>query len=152
MSGVFQHQHARRALQCAAKRRVEAIAPFETDFHLGPAADLAKAHIIAIADADPAAITSQYAETAQMQWVGGPLNGAYAGAAAIAPVWAKFTAAQGKLTAEVKSLLEAANPAGATIVADVVFTGKQPIPVRYVLVYREGKLVNEVWQIAPPAK
>ena len=25
-----------------------------------------------------------------------------------------------------------------------------PIPLRYVLVYRDGKLANEVWQINPP--
>lgn len=115
----------------------------------GPAADSAQAHFTAIAAADVAAITAPYADTAVLQWVGGPLNGTYSGAAAIAGVWSKFTGAQGKIAAEVKNVQESANPSGATVTADVVFRGKQPIPVRYVLTYRDGKLVSEVWQIAP---
>lgn len=116
----------------------------------GPAADMAKAHFAAIAAADVPAVISQYADDAALQWVGGPLNGVYVGASNIAPVWAKFAESQGKLAADVANLQEAANPAGATVTADVTFKGKQPIPVRYVLVYRGGKLASEVWQINPP--
>jgi ketosteroid isomerase-like protein len=115
----------------------------------GPASDMAKAHIAAVAAADVPAVVSQYADDAALQWMGGPLNGAYTGASTIAPVWAKFAAAQGKLTAEIKTISEAANAAGATVVADVLFKGAQTIPVRYVMVYRDGKLATEVWQIAP---
>ena len=51
---------------------------------------------------------------------------------------------------DVKGLEEAVNPMGATVTANVVFKGKGPIPVRYVLVYRDGKVISEVWQINPP--
>ena len=33
--------------------------------------------------------------------------------------------------------------------ATVVFTGKGPVPVRYLLTYRGDRLVSEVWQIDP---
>lgn len=46
-------------------------------------------------------------------------------------------------------LEESANPKGATVSANVQFEGKAPIKVRYVLTLREGKIVNEVWQIDP---
>ena len=55
----------------------------------------------------------------------------------------------GRLKADISHLQEAANPKGATVTADVVFKGKTAIPVRYVLTYRDGKLVAEIWQIDP---
>lgn len=116
----------------------------------GPAADQAKAHFAAIAAGDIAKITADYGDKASFQWVGGPLDGHYADADAIKAVWTKFTTAQGRLDLDVKSLDEAVNPKGATVTANVVFKGKAPIPVRYVLVYREDKIVSEVWQINPP--
>lgn len=116
----------------------------------GEAADKAKAHFAAIAAADVPKITVDYSDKAVFQWVGGPLDGVYANPAAIKEVWTKFTTAQGKLEVDVKGLEEAVNPKGATVTANVVFKGKAPIPLRYMLVYRDGKLVNEVWQINPP--
>ena len=118
----------------------------------GPTADKAKAHFAAIADADVAKITADYGDAAVFQWVGGALDGVYADPAAIKSVWGKFTTAQGKLEAEVKNIEEAVNPKGGTVTADVVFKGKAPIPVRYVLVYRDGKIVNEVWRINPASQ
>ncbi|MGQ9366997.1 nuclear transport factor 2 family protein [Azospirillum sp. ST 5-10] len=115
----------------------------------GPAGDRARAHFDAIAAADVPAITKAYADGAVLQWVGGPLDGAYTGPAAITAAWAKFAGAQGRIKADVRNLEEHANPAGATVTADVVFHGKQPVPVRYVLVYRGDALAAEVWQIAP---
>ena len=44
---------------------------------------------------------------------------------------------------------ENANPKGATVTANVEFQGKAAIKIRYVLTYRDGKIVNEVWQIDP---
>ena len=41
------------------------------------------------------------------------------------------------------------NPKGSTVSANVQFDGKQPIKVRYVLTYRDGKVVSETWQIDP---
>ena len=33
--------------------------------------------------------------------------------------------------------------------ANVQFEGKAPIKVRYVLTFREGKIVSETWQVDP---
>ncbi|MFG1351441.1 hypothetical protein [Xanthobacter autotrophicus] len=49
------------------------------------------------------------------------------------------------------ALSEAANPKGATVTADVAFAGKSTVKVRYVLVYRDGKLIDEIWQVNPAA-
>jgi hypothetical protein len=49
----------------------------------------------------------------------------------------------------VSSLETSANPKGATVTANTMFMGSKPIKVRYVLTYREGRLINEVWQIDP---
>lgn len=46
----------------------------------GPAEDMAKARIDAIAKGDVAAVTSSYADGATLHWVGGPLDGQYTGA------------------------------------------------------------------------
>ncbi|ABS67904.1 hypothetical protein Xaut_2663 [Xanthobacter versatilis] len=35
--------------------------------------------------------------------------------------------------------------------ADVVFTGKNTVKVRYILLYRDGKLADEIWQVNPNA-
>lgn len=115
----------------------------------GPGADLADAHFKAIAAGDVAAVTSAYGKGSVFQWVGGPLDGDYRGKDAIAGVWKKFTKAQGKLKIDVSDVKENANPKGVTVSANVKFTGKATIPVRYVLTWREGVLVNEVWQIDP---
>ena len=42
---------------------------------------------------------------------------------------------------------ESSNECGSTVTANVEFKDKNTIKVRYVLIYREGKLVNEVWKI-----
>lgn len=111
-------------------------------------AEMATAHFEAIAAANVGHAMAGYADDAVMQWVGGPLDGVYLGDDAILGVWMKFTGAQGPLKLDIAGLQTAANPKGATVTADVTFTGKAPIPVRYVLVYREGALVSETWQIA----
>ena len=115
----------------------------------GPAADMAQAHIAAIAKGDVAAITAGTAPNAALHWVGGPLDGTYAGVDAQKGVWAKFTAAQGEQKAAVSDLAEAANPKGATVTANVVFAGKNNVKVRYVMLYTDGKLSDEIWQVDP---
>ena len=115
----------------------------------GSPADLAKAHFQAIGQGEVATVTAAYTEDSTFQWIGGPLDGAYSGKAAIAEVWRKFTGAQGKLKVEVSNMVANANPKGATVTADVKFTGKKTIPVRYVLTYRGDQLVTEIWQIDP---
>jgi ketosteroid isomerase-like protein len=115
----------------------------------GPAADGAKDHFKAIASGDLQRITGAYADNARLNWVGGPLNGTYDGLESIRAVWDKFVKAQGPLKLIIGKMEESANPQGATVTANVQFEGKQPIKVRYVLTYRDGRLVSETWQIDP---
>lgn len=114
-----------------------------------PASDAAQIHFAAIGSGDTAIIMRGYGDNAQLTWVGGPLDGSYAGADAIRAAWEKFGKAAGPDRVTVHSLQESANPKGATIVANVQFDGKSQVKVRYVLTYRDGKLVNETWQIDP---
>lgn len=115
---------------------------------LAAPADDARAHFAAIADGDLARLQGSYADGARLEWVGGPLNGSYATPEAIADLWRRFTTAQGKLKVQVDDLVQAANPAGATVAARVQFSGSKPLPpLRYVLTWRGDKIVAEVWQI-----
>lgn len=114
----------------------------------GPAEQPARAHFKAIGAGDVDALITHYAPNATLQWVGGPLDGAYAGVSAIREVWTRF-ARNAPLKVTVGRLEESANDKGATVTADVQFQGGSTIKVRYVLVYREGRLVDEVWQIDP---
>lgn len=114
----------------------------------GPSDD-ARTHFQAIASGDLQIVMRGYADNARFEWIGGPLDGSYATPAAIRGVWAKFTGAQGPLKLSVDKLEESANPKGATVSANVQFEGKAPIKVRYVLTFRDGKIVSETWQIDP---
>lgn len=112
-------------------------------------ADDAKAHFQAIGTGDLSTVMGGYAGQAQFNWIGGPLDGTYATADTIRGVWEKFTKSQGPLKVSVDKLEESTNPKGATVSANVQFDGKAPIKVRYVLTFREGKIVNETWQLDP---
>ena len=114
----------------------------------GPADD-ARTHFQAIGSGDLTVVMRGYADNAQFNWVGGPLDGTYASPDAIRGVWDKFTKSQGPLKVSVDKLEESANPKGSTVSANVQFEGKSPIKVRYVLTFREGKIVSETWQIDP---
>ena len=113
----------------------------------GPTDD-AQAHFKAIGAGEVDKVMAAYADGATLQWVGGPLNGMYSGVDKIKEVWGKFTK-NGPLEVTASKVEESTNPAGSTVTANVVFKGKAEIKVRYVLVYREGKVVNEIWQIDP---
>jgi hypothetical protein len=115
----------------------------------GPIADKAQGHIAAIAKGDLPAITDTYDYGSTLHWIGGPLDGVYTGLDRLKEVWGKFAKAQGKLDAKVTSIAESANPKGGTVTANVVFAGQNTIKVRYVLLYRDDKLVGEIWQIDP---
>lgn len=117
----------------------------------GPAEDMAKSRIDAIAKGDVSAVTAGYADGTTLNWVGGPLDGKYSGADKLKEVWTKFTTAQGEQKATVAAIAESANPKGATVTANVVFAGKNTVKVRYVLLYRDGKLADEIWQVDPNA-
>ncbi|MBE7941676.1 MULTISPECIES: nuclear transport factor 2 family protein [Ramlibacter] len=114
----------------------------------GPADD-ARTHFNAIASGDLQVLMRGYADNAQFNWVGGPLDGTYTSPEAIRGVWSKFTGSQGLLKVSVDKLEESSNPKGSTVSANVVFEGKSPIKVRYVLTYREGRIASETWQIDP---
>ncbi len=115
----------------------------------GPATDEANLHFKAIAGGDVLLLMRGYDKNASLQWVGGPLDGMYSGDARVRELWTKFSASQGQLEHKVSGLQESANPKGATVTANVEFKGKATIKVRYVLTYRDGQIVNEVWQIDP---
>lgn len=114
-----------------------------------PVTEAAQAHFAAIGAGDVAAVMHDYVDNAHLNWVGGPLDGAYAGTDAIRSTWEKFGKALGPMKVGVSNLEESANPKGSTIVANLQFDGKAQVKVRYVLTYRDGKLVNETWQIDP---
>lgn len=113
----------------------------------GPAADAAKLHFKAIAAGDVEQLMRGYSDDANLQWVGGPLDGVYTGGDKLRAVWSKFAQAQGALGHAVNNVQENANPKGTTVTANVEFQGKNTIKVRYVLTYRGDKIVNEIWQI-----
>src|SRR2546428_6563044 len=98
----------------------------------GPATDAAKMHFQAIGSGDLSVLMRGYADNPQLNWVGGPLDGAYSGADNIRAVWEKFGKAAGPLKVSVDNLEESANAKGSTVTANVQFDGKQPIKVRYV--------------------
>ena len=109
-------------------------------------------HFDAVAAGEVARVMQPYATQATFHWIGGPLDGTYTGPESIRSVWTKFSKANAPLKVTVSHLEQSANPKGATVTANVGFHGKSTIKVRYVLVYRAGKLVNEVWQIDPQLK
>ena len=112
-------------------------------------ADDAKTHFQAIGSGDLTVLMRGYGDQAQFNWVGGPLDGTYSTSDAIRGVWEKFTKSQGTLKVSIDKLEESANPKGSTVSANVQFEGKQPIKVRYVLTFRDGKIMSETWQIDP---
>jgi len=115
----------------------------------GPATDSAQARINSIASGDVNSVLTQYQDNATLQWLGGPLDGTYSGRENLSMVWSKFSRAQGPMKVDIKNLVEHANPKGSTVTADVFFSGNKTVPVHYVLSYRDGKLVNEIWQVSP---
>jgi len=110
---------------------------------------LAQDHFQLIAFGDIDHIMQQYANGAVLQWIGGPLNGTYFGPMQIRRAWKDFVHAANPGAYETSNVTVARNGDGETVTADVKFEGRKNIKVRYVLVYRKGKLVDEVWQIDP---
>lgn len=114
----------------------------------GPADD-ARTHFQAIASGDLQIVMRAYADHPRLEWIGGPLDGSYTTPEAIRAVWARFVGSQGPLKLTVDRLEESVNPKGATVSANVQFEGKAPIKVRYVLSFRDGRIVSETWQVDP---
>lgn len=116
----------------------------------GGARALAARRLEAIARGDTEAVLEGYGEDAVLHWVGGPLDGTYQGREQIAGVWRRFAAAQGPMRATLGAAAEGANPRGATVVTPVAFAGEQgAVKVRHAVVVRDGRVVNETWQVDP---
>jgi len=111
----------------------------------------AQAHLNAIAAGNLEALMADYSEDVYMDWVGGPLDGRYRGKAAIREVWQKFIAAnEGKARPAKFSKHESyANPKGTSVEVSAEYGGAKPVKAWQVLVYRDGSLATELWQIAP---
>lgn len=114
----------------------------------------AEAHLKAIAAGNVEALMADYADDVYMDWVGGPLDGRYHGKAAIRGIWTKFVAANDgqPRPARVGKLSAYANPKGVSLETEAEYGGKTPVKARHVLVYRDGLLTTEIWQIAPAIK
>lgn len=114
----------------------------------------AEAHLQAVAAGNVETLMRDYTEDAWMDWVGGPLDGRYRGKAAIREVWQKFAALNDGQPRPAKfgKLVQQANPKGATLETAAEYGGKTTIRVWHVLVYRDGELATEIWQIAPALK
>ena len=114
----------------------------------------AKAHLQAVAAGDMDALMRDYPADAYMDWVGGPLEGRYRGKEAIGEVWKKFIASNhGKpRPAKLGKLESYGNPKGTAFAVAAEYGGEKPVNVWHVLVYRDGELTTEIWQIAPAIK
>jgi ketosteroid isomerase-like protein len=113
----------------------------------GPDAARAKAYFNAISGGDAATIASFYADDAEFHWVGGPLAGVYKGKDQIKAVWDKFTKAAGELDHEVTQIAESANGKVSTVTARVTFKGQGEVPVKFTMMFKDGKIASEVWQV-----
>lgn len=111
----------------------------------------AQAHLDAVAAGNLDALMADYPEDAYMDWVGGALDGRYRGKAAIREVWKKFIAAnEGKpRPAKFGKLVSYANPKGVSVETGAEYGGIKPTKAWHVLVYRDGSLDTELWQVAP---
>jgi ketosteroid isomerase-like protein len=113
----------------------------------------AEAHLKAVAAGNVDALMQAYGDDPWMDWVGGPLDGRYRGADALRQLWTKFAAANDNQprTLQRTVITQNANPKGVTLTAVAEYAGKTTVRVRHVLVYRDTRLVSEVWQIDPNA-
>lgn len=112
---------------------------------------MAKARIDAIAKGRRCRRYVILCRWATLHWVGGPLDGQYTGADKLKEVWGKFTKAQGDQKATVAAIAESANRRDPRLLRMWRSPGKNTVKVRYVMVYRDGKLGDEIWQVDPNA-
>jgi hypothetical protein len=114
----------------------------------------AAAHLQAIAAGNVDALMADYADDAYLDWVGGPLGGRYRGKVEIRQMWTKFVVGNDGQPRPVRAgkLSARANPKGVSLEAEAEYGGKTPVKAWHVLVYRDGVLTTEIWQIAPAIK
>jgi ketosteroid isomerase-like protein len=107
----------------------------------------AEAYFNAISGGNADTIASFYADDAEFHWIGGPLAGKYKGKDKIKGVWEKFATAAGKINHKVLELSESANGKTSTVTARVMFKADSEVPVKFIMVYKNGKIASEVWQV-----
>jgi hypothetical protein len=114
----------------------------------------ADAHLKAIAAGNVDALMIDYADDAYVDWIGGPLDGRYRGKVEIRAMWTKFVAANDgqPRPARLGKLSVYTNPKGASLATEAEYGGKTPVKAWHALVYRDGALTTEIWQIAPAIK
>lgn len=114
----------------------------------------ARTHLQAAAAGDVETLMGDYAEDAWLDWVGGPLDGRYRGRPAIRAVWQAFAAQNDGMprSLRVGRLEQHSHAQGTTLAVSAEYAGKTTVRVRHVLVYRDGELATEIWQIAPTLK
>ncbi|WP_170937054.1 MULTISPECIES: nuclear transport factor 2 family protein [Rhodomicrobium] len=110
----------------------------------------AEAYFNAIAGGNAETIASFYADKAEFHWVGGPLAGVYTGKAQIKGVWKRFSEEAGDIDYKVLEVSESQNGKVSTVTARVDFIGPKKIPVKFILMYENGKIVKEIWQVEKP--
>ncbi|RAU23732.1 hypothetical protein CU669_01110 [Paramagnetospirillum kuznetsovii] len=111
-------------------------------------------HLDAVAAGNLDVLMRDYSADAYMDWVGGGLDGRYRGKEQIQAVWTKFIANNDgqPRPAKFSKPHAYANPKGASIEASAEYGGKAPVKVWHVMVYRDGELATEIWQIDPTIK
>ena len=111
-------------------------------------------HLDAVAAGALDTLMRDYADDAAFDWVGGPLDGRYRGKDQIREVWSKFIAANdgNPRPAKFGKPRAYANPKGVSIETEAEYGGKVPVKVWHVLVYHDGVLTTELWQIDPALK
>lgn len=107
----------------------------------------AEAYFNAISGGNAETITSFYADKAEFHWVGGPLAGIYTGKAQIKTAWQMFGQAAGDLDHKVMEIAESKNGRVSTVTARVNFIGPREVPVKFIMMYEDGKIINQIWQL-----
>lgn len=110
----------------------------------------AEAYFNAISGGNADTITSFHADNAEFHWVGGPLAGVYKGKEEIRQVWEKFTKQAGDITHKVLELSESQNDKVSTVTARVNLIGPKEVPVKFIMMLQEGKIVSSIWQVDKP--
>jgi hypothetical protein len=103
----------------------------------------------AIAAGDVDVLMRDYDGSAIMQWIGGKFDGAYRGPAELRKLWQEFAASQGAMKLSIGELESYANPKGVTVLAKARYVGKLDVRVQHAFLFRDDKLVMEIWQIDP---
>jgi len=113
----------------------------------------AEAHLKAIAAGDVDGVMKAYGDEPYMDWIGGPLDGRYRGTEALRELWKKFAAANDNQPRPLQrtTITQNGNPKGVTLTVTAEYGGKTIVRTHQVLVYRDLKLVSEIWQIDPSA-